>query len=121
MNIFCGTDIIEISRIKDAIENNKSFLENVFTENEIKYCESHKAQKYQHFAARFAAKEAIYKSISSKINSEIKWKDYEIINTSKGRPTVNFLNKIEGLETIDISLSHCKEYAVATAISVFKN
>ncbi|MGN0688933.1 MAG: holo-ACP synthase, partial [Oscillospiraceae bacterium] len=57
-----GTDIIEIERIKESIENyGKSFLEKVFTEQEIHYCEKHKKMKYQHYAARFAAKEAVSK------------------------------------------------------------
>ena len=53
----CGTDIIEISRIKSAIEDEtgNAFLKRIFTQNEIKYCERKKAQKYQHYAARFAA------------------------------------------------------------------
>ena len=81
MKISCGTDIIEISRIKQSIESHEeSFKSNIFTENEVKYCESHKNQKYQHYAARFAAKEAIFKALSKKINSELIWINFEIIN-----------------------------------------
>ena len=59
MKISCGTDIIEIERIKESIENlGENFLKKIYTENEIKYCESKKNMKYQHYAARFAAKEA---------------------------------------------------------------
>ena len=62
MNITCGTDIIEIERIKESIENiGEKFLKRVFTDKEIEYCESKKVQKYQHYAARFAAKEATFK------------------------------------------------------------
>ena len=58
MNITCGTDIIEIERVKESIENiGEKFLKRVFTDKEIEYCESKKAQKYQHYAGRFAAKE----------------------------------------------------------------
>ena len=57
MNIKTGTDIIEIERVKDSIENTDGkFCERVFTEKEIQYCESKKTQRYQHYAARFAAK-----------------------------------------------------------------
>ena len=57
MKISCGTDIIEIERIKDSIEEtNNKFLNRVYTKKEIEYCESKKAQRYQHYAARFAAK-----------------------------------------------------------------
>ena len=61
MKISCGTDIIEIDRIKSSIENiGDKFLTTIYTENEIEYCESRKSQKYQHYAARFAAKEKNY-------------------------------------------------------------
>ena len=57
MNIGCGTDIIEIDRIKSSIENvGEAFIKRVFTDKEIVYCESKKMQKYQHYAGRFDAK-----------------------------------------------------------------
>lgn len=121
MNITCGTDIIEINRIKESIEaHEESFKKNIFTEKEVEYCESHKLQKYQHYAARFAAKEAIFKALSKKIETaNLKWTDFEVLNSASGRPEVNLKAKISGLESIDISLSHCKEYAVATVIALF--
>ena len=65
MNI--GTDVIEVSRIKDAIEKSgQPFLDRVFTVNEQIYCESKRFAKYQHYAGRFAAKEAIFKAIDVK-------------------------------------------------------
>lgn len=117
MRISCGTDIIEINRIKDSIENSDGkFLERVFTDAERQYCESKKSQRYQHYAARFAAKEAVFKAISIKVEDKysICWKDIEILNTEQGRPYVN-LQRIEfdDIEQIDISVAHCKEYAIA--------
>ena len=121
MNIACGTDIIEISRIKDSLNKyDEKFKQSVFTKNEIDYCESHKTQKYQHYAARFAAKEAIFKAISKKINNEYNWTDFEIANLENGKPEVSLNIKIPEVESIDISLSHCKEYAVATVVVLFK-
>lgn len=121
MNLFCGTDIIEISRIKKAIDTKgERFLKKVYTDKEIEYCESKKECKYEHYAVRFAAKEAIYKAISLKTKGYIKWKNIEIINTTKGRPRVNILYAINELKSIDISMSHCKEYATANAIAVFE-
>ena len=112
MKISCGTDIIEIERIKDSIEEtNNKFLNRVYTEKEIEYCESKKAQRYQHYAARFAAKEAVFKAISIKLEDKysICWKDIEIINDSQGRPSVTLQGNIQkNIEQIDISLSHCK-------------
>lgn len=121
MKISVGTDIIEIERIKKIIENKKEkFLNSMYTENEIKYCESKNVQKYQSYAARFAAKEAIYKALSSYINFEYSWKDFEIVNSENGKPKINLHFNIEGLENIEISISHCKEYAVAYVTALFK-
>ena len=124
MKITCGTDIIEISRIKESIEKlGKAFLERIFTENEIKYCESKKKQKYQHYAARFAAKEAAFKALSWKIDDKysISWKDFEVANTEQGRPTLKVIGiNLKDIEDIDISISHCKNYAVANVIVLSK-
>ena len=88
MKVTCGTDIIEIERIKTSIENlGEKFLNRVFTKKEIEYCESKNKQKYQHYAARFAAKEAAFKALSWKIEDKynIKWTDFEILNDEQGR------------------------------------
>ena len=123
MKIRCGTDIIEIERIKESIESlDGKFIKRVFTENEIKYCESKKAQKYQHYAARFAAKEAIFKAISDVLEDKysIAWKDIEILNDEKGRPEVNIISvDLKEIENIDLSMSHCKLYATATAVAIY--
>lgn len=120
MKIFCGTDIIEIDRIKNAIEQNKSaFLNKVYTQSEIEYCESRKNAKYQHYAGRFAGKEAIFKAISENLDNkyEITWTDVEIINEKDGKPKVIFLNKKFNMQC-EISISHCKTYATAMAIII---
>ena len=120
MQLKTGVDIIEIERIRESIESTEGkFCERVYTEKEIEYCESKKTQKYQHYAARFAAKEAIFKAISSKLQDkyEISWKDIEILNDTKGRPYINLpKDKMQEIENIDISISHCKQYAVANVI-----
>ena len=124
MKICCGTDIIEISRVKDSIENiGEIFLNKIFTKNEIAYCESHGNQKYQHYAARFAAKEAAFKAISEKLSDkyELSWTDYEVINDYKGRPYIKLPKRyLQNIENIDVSLSHCKEYATANVTILFK-
>ena len=125
--IYCGTDIIEVERIKKAIEEHEGKAENIFlnkiyTKNEIEYCESKGRAKYQHYAARFAAKEAIFKAISNLLKDkyELSWQNAEIINNSNGKPEVVFKNISKELEEkiihIDISLSHIKEYAVAMVV-----
>ena len=121
MKTFCGTDIIEIERIKESIEKTgEQFINKIFTPNEIKYCEGKNNLKYQHYAARFAAKEAIFKAISKALDNKfgMEWKSVEILNDENGRPNVKFINfKVEGLKEIDISISHCKEYATATVVA----
>ena len=125
MKVLIGTDIIEISRIKDSIESlGANFKNKIYTEKEIEYCESKNKAKYQHYAARFAAKEAIYKAVSELLNNkfEISWKDVEIINDINGKPRITFTSKSlqEKIESIDISISHCKEYAVAYVTIISK-
>ena len=118
MKLLNGTDIVEISRIKSDIESNGDrFLNRIYTPKEIQYCESRGLQKYQSYAARFAAKEAIYKAISDYINFEYSWKDFEVLNDTRGKPYINLNFKIKELE---ISLSHCKEYAVANVVAIYK-
>lgn len=121
MKIRTGVDIIEIERVKNSIEETGGkFCEKVYTKREIEYCESKKTQKYQHYAARFSAKEAIFKAISLDLKNkyDIDWKDIEILNDESGRPYVNILKQDIEINSIDISISHCKEYAVASVIAV---
>ena len=124
MKIKCGTDIIEIDRIKDTIdEMGEKFLNRIFTEEEIKYCESKNKQKYEHYAARFAAKEAAFKALSFNIQNKysVSWQDIEVVNNEQGRPGINIKNiNLNNIESIDISLSHCKNYAIANVTVLVK-
>lgn len=115
-----GNDIIETERIKTLFYKYPNRFKNrVFTNNEIDYCESKGNNKYLCYAARFAAKEAVFKAVSSKINNkfDISWKDIEILNDENGRPYTKLKN-MDFVESIDISLSHVKDYAIATALVV---
>lgn len=120
MRTLCGTDIIEISRIQKSIEKSgETFLNLIYTPAEIEYCESKRKAKYTHYAGRFAAKEAIYKAISQLLDEKfaIDWKNAQVINDENGNPHVEFLNmEFKQIKNIDISISHCKEYAVATVV-----
>ena len=124
MKIKCGTDIIEIYRIQDSIDTiGERFIKRVFTPKEIEYCESKLQQKYQHYAARFAAKEAAFKAVSENLSDKyaLSWQDVEIENDENGRPQIH-INKIntELIENIDLSISHCKEYACANVVVLYK-
>ena len=107
-----GIDIIEVKRIKKLIEGNARFLKRIFTPKEIGYC-LEKRNKHQHFAARFAAKEAFFKATGKRIG----WKDVELINLPSGQP----LLKIKPRESLNfdrahVSVSHLEEYATAVVI-----
>lgn len=123
MRVACGTDIIEISRIKQSIEDlGDRFLNRVYTEKEIEYCNSRGNSRFQHFAGRFAVKEAVFKAISGKLEDkyQICWKDIECLNDENGRPFVSVLGlDCESFVNIDVSVSHCKEYAVASVVVLF--
>ena len=132
MKVTTGIDIIEVGRIKDAIEEMEDkFLNKIYTEQEIEYCNNSKLMKYQHFAARFAVKEAVFKAISDydNLDKEDLWKNIEVINKESGKPVINVekLKKKMGktadnleLKDVEISISHIQEYAVASAVAVFE-
>jgi len=121
MEIYTGIDIIEVDRIKENIEKHeKNFLNKVYTEKEIEYCESKGVSKYQSYAARFAGKEAAFKAVSKLLNNkfEIGWKDIEILNDENGRPVVNLNWKNNKNIKTEISISHTSKTAIASVVVV---
>jgi len=125
MEYFCGTDIIEVERIKKAILETEGFKEKIFTEKEIEIGNK-KSEKvmYECYAGRFAAKEAIYKAVS-KIKSDFNFWEVEILNDkeNRNRPVVIFKNaelkamQESGVLNIDVSISHISNFATATAVA----
>lgn len=122
MQIKVGTDIIEVERIKTSIENfGEKFLNKIYTQEEIIYCNKNADTKYQHFAVRFAAKEAVFKAISELTSNSLVWKNIEVKNSSNGRPIVILHGpEKEKIDNIDISLSHVKDTAIATVVVIIK-
>ena len=125
MEIFgVGTDIIEVERIKSAIERNSGFLRKVYTENEINYCGGKNKNKYSSFAARFAAKEAVSKSLSEGISRNISLNEIELINMDNGAPYIKLYGKTRefceslSIKEIKISVSATENFAVAYAMSI---
>ena len=119
MIIGIGTDIIEIERVKRAI-NNRHFVERVYTVKEQNYCESRGRQASASYAARFAGKEAFFKALGTGIVCNLT--DVEILNDDLGCPHVfltgkaaEFFSKVKA-EKIHITLSHSIDYAAATCI-----
>jgi holo-[acyl-carrier protein] synthase len=120
MIIGIGVDIIEIDRVKNSVDKfGEQFLNKIFTKNELDYCLS-KANKYQHLAARFAAKEAVSKALATGWNNEFNWKNVEIFNKPNGMPYVELKGNLKSFLSDDkmlkISMSHSRDYVVCFAI-----
>lgn len=121
-----GVDIVEVFRMRDAVEKwGENFLSKIFTNREIKYSNS-KRFSCQHFAARFAAKEAVVKAFGEPRKSPLKWTDIEVLNDEEGKPVIKFhgdameLKKRKKVDDIILSMSHSKNYAVANVILLRK-
>lgn len=116
-----GTDMIEVERIAIKIAKNAGFKELVFSLKEIAYCEA-KTNKYEHYAARFAAKEAFFKALGTGWINGTALNEIEILNEEMGKPAISFLGETAlsvaamNLGKIAVSLSHLKSIAVAFVI-----
>jgi holo-[acyl-carrier protein] synthase len=117
-----GIDVVEVERIGSSMDEFKDkFVNRIFTKSEQEYCDSQK-RPVIHYAARFAAKEAIAKAFGTGIGKEISWLDMEIIRQASGEPTVimsgNGKNYADKLKVVDIkiSLTHAEHYAAANAV-----
>jgi len=116
-----GIDIIEVARIQKVMERDIGFRDKIFTPVEIEYCES-KKNKYQHYAARFSAKEAFLKAIGTGWRFGIRFADIEVYHDDLGKPFIRGFGKAEELlkneeiSKIHVSLSHLKEMATAIVI-----
>lgn len=118
-----GTDIIECLRIAQMIERHGDlFINRVYTTHEIQYCQSRK-QSTQHYAGRWAAKEAILKALGTGWRRGISWRDIEVRNEPGGRPVVamrggarDVVEKL-GITEMLISISHCRSHATAYALA----
>jgi holo-[acyl-carrier protein] synthase len=122
MIVGTGVDIAEVPRVAAAIKRfGDRFLRRIFTEGEIRYCES-KANKVERYAARFAAKEAALKAIGTGWKRGVAWKEVEVTREPGGRPTMTFHGKAAefaaklGMKRAHVSLSHTAEHAIAQVI-----
>ncbi len=124
--MYCGIDIIEVDRIKDAVQNTPKFKDSIFSALEIENIDRCSEKiKYQRYAGRFAAKEAVFKALSKILtdnNLKLSLNEIEIINEEDYflRPKVNIINlsvkeKLKHF-TIDVSISHIEKTAVASCV-----
>jgi len=122
MIVGTGIDITEVPRIRESIERfGDRFLHRVFTEGEIRYCDS-KANRFERYAARFAAKEAGMKALGTGWNFGVRWRDVEVSRQPGGRPTLLFHGKAAefaaklGAVNVALSLTHTPQQAMAQVI-----
>jgi holo-[acyl-carrier protein] synthase len=119
-----GTDITECLRIARMIERHgELFVDRVYTPEEVRYCQNRK-QSTQHFAGRWAAKEAVLKALGTGWVRGVSWRDVEILNESGGKPVVAIhdgakeVARRQGITKIFISISHSRTHATAYAVAV---
>ena len=122
MIVGTGVDIVEVPRVAAAIERfGKRFLERIFTDAEIRYCQSRR-NSTERFAARFAAKEAALKALGTGWGRGVAWREVEVRREPGGRPTVHFSGRAAefaarlGMKQASLSLSHTAEQAIAQVI-----
>lgn len=129
-NLLLGTDICQISRIKETVDKYKTrFLNKTFTEKEIEYAYNHKRSSYDKLAVRFATKEAVSKALGVGINGlgwskGIDWKDVEVQRTLMGELDIVLSGKAKdianqkGITSWKVSVSHMGDYATSTVIAI---
>ncbi|MBV9492140.1 MAG: holo-ACP synthase [Verrucomicrobia bacterium] len=125
MTVFgIGIDVVENGRIAEAIQRHgERFLERIYQPGEMEYCRSMR-DPHPHFAARFAAKEAVSKALGTGFAGQVTWRDIEIRRKASGEPFVVLhagaaaLAKRLGIHTVLVSLSHSQAYAVAHALLI---
>lgn len=116
-----GNDIIEIDRIRQAIEKSSSFKARVYTIHEIEYCKSRNKRCFESFAGIYAAKEAFIKALGTGMRYG-SWQDIEIYHDKWGAPLIRLqdtfkdIYETSGYTDIHVSISHCKDYAMSTVI-----
>lgn len=122
MIVGTGIDIAEVPRIQQSIQRfGERFLQRVFTDGEMRYCDS-KANRFERYAARFAAKEAAMKALGTGWNHGVRWRDCEVARMPGGRPTMVFHGKAGefaaklGTKSVALSITHTAEQAMAFVI-----
>lgn len=116
-----GIDLIEVDRVRESMKKESGFREMVFSDAEVAYCQP-KANRFEHYAARYAAKEAFFKALGTGWMDGTAFNEVEIINLPNGKPQINFLGltaetiKKLKLKNIQVSLTHLKAMASAVVV-----
>jgi len=127
MIVSVGVDMIEVARIQRALEDSaigKRFRDRVYTAGEIAYCETKKGRgKYQSYAGRFAAKEAVMKALGRGWGSTVSWLNIEIVRGTRGKPEIALHNPTSafaeknGIRRLLVSITHTDEHAMAYVLA----
>ena len=122
MIISAGVDLVEVERIRRALEDSRigrRFRDRVFTAKEIQYCERKQRSKYESYAGRFAAKEAVMKALGRGWGSQVSWLDIEVARARSGKPDIVLHDKSAelaeqlGIRRWALSITHTKEHGLA--------
>ena len=126
MIVSVGVDMVEVQRIRQALEDSRigrRFRERVFTEKEIQYCETKRRGKYESYAGRFAAREAVMKALGRGWGSQVAWRDIEVARARSGKPDIVLHEKTAGLAAAlgirrwSLSISHTAQHGLAYVIA----
>ena len=126
MIIGTGVDLAEVDRIQQALEDpriGRRFRQRVFTEKEIAYCENRRRGKYESYAGRFAAKEAVMKALGRGWGSKVCWLDIEVVRAPSGKPEIALHDKTAqladqlGIRRWALSITHTKQHGLAYVIA----
>jgi holo-[acyl-carrier protein] synthase len=120
-----GVDAIGVGRLERLLADHPASAEELFTEQELRYCRS-KRRCTEHLAARFAAKEAVLKAFGTGVSQRMRFADVEVVNDSNGRPQVRLGGEVasfaqrRGLSTLDVSMTHTEGMAIAHVASIWR-
>lgn len=119
-----GIDLVDVARLRRSVEEHgEHFLARVFTVGERSYCDRQSKRRFEHLAARFAAKEAVLKALGTGWSGGIAWTDVEVIREDNGRPVIRLqgiaaeIADSRGMRVWHVSLSHTETHAIASAIA----
>ena len=126
MIVSVGIDLVEVDRIQRALEDSRigrRFRDRVFTGSEIEYCEKKRRGRYESYAGRFAAKEAVMKALGRGWSSKVRWLDIEVVRARSGKPeialhaqTAQFAEEL-GIRRFSLSITHTEHYGMAYVIA----
>ena len=126
MIVSVGVDMIEVARIQRALEDGgigKRFRDRVYTANEIAYCEKKGRGKYQSYAGRFAAKEAVMKALGTGWGAKVSWSNIEVVRARGGKPEIALHNHTSafaqklGIRRLMVSITHTNHHALAYVVA----